>query len=130
METLPDRIERDGIRAESVSTHPPTWADDRQDSNWYSVTLTWGRLSMTVPFGMGPALREEPTAADVLNCLTSDASGYENARSFEEWASEYGYDTDSRKAEKIYRQVKEQTEQLRTFLGDSYDAYVWDTEGL
>jgi hypothetical protein len=85
---------------------------------------------MVVPFGMGSANTEEPDAADVLNCLASDASGYENARSFEEWASELGFDADSRKAERTYREVERQAQQLRAFLGSEYDAYLYETEGL
>lgn len=132
MRKLRSRIEDDGITAEAVMTDAPRWADDRRSdgTNWYRVTLAYDGRTMTVPFGMGSALTDDPGADDVLNCLASDASGYENARSFEEWAGEYGYDTDSRKAERTYQQVKEQTEQLRRFLGDQFDAYVWDTEGL
>jgi hypothetical protein len=61
-----------------------------------------------------------PTLADVLGCLCADASGYDNARTFEEWAGDYGYDTDSRKAESTYRVVAEQAKQLRHLLGDDY----------
>lgn len=132
MEDLRSRIARDKITAEAVMGDAPAYADDwGAGTNWYRVTLAYSRRRMTVPFGMGPALTSEPDAADVLNCLTSDASGYENSRgSFEEWAGEYGYDTDSRKAERTFEQVKAQTAELRRFLGDQYDAYVWDTEGL
>ena len=41
-----------------------------------------------------------PALHDVLHCLVLDA-GVLDAGSFEEWASEYGYETDSRSAEKI-----------------------------
>jgi hypothetical protein len=74
------------------------------------------RPQLTVRFYMGPALAREPKAEDVLDSLASDANGYENARSFEEWASEYGYDPDSRTAERLYREVERQTERLRRFL--------------
>jgi hypothetical protein len=46
-----------------------------------------------------------------------DASGAENARNFEDWASEYGYDTDSRAAERTYNVVVKQAAELREFLG-------------
>jgi len=41
-----------------------------------------------------------PTAYDVLTCLTKYDPG-----TFEDFCSNYGYDTDSRKAEKIYKEV-------------------------
>lgn len=43
-----------------------------------------------------------PTAADVLYCLLSDAAVLDHPN-FESWASEYGYDVDSRKAEQTYK---------------------------
>jgi hypothetical protein len=80
---------------------------------------------------MGPALIGTPKLADVLDCLASDAAGFENAQSFEDWAAEYGYDTDSRKAEKVYRTVERQAKQLRRVLGDEgYNALLWDIERL
>ena len=71
----------------------------------------------------------EPTGHDVLSSMLSDAAGAENARGdFAEWASEYGYDEDSRSAERTYRQVMAQTDLLRALLDDSYDAYLWETD--
>lgn len=50
----------------------------------------------------------KPSAYSVLACLTLDYSD-----SFEDFCSEYGYDTDSRMAEKTYKAVIEQDRQLR-----------------
>lgn len=58
----------------------------------------------------------EPGAVNVLACLAMD-SHVLDAGGFEEWASEYGYETDSRAAEKIYREVLEQALKLRAGLG-------------
>lgn len=44
---------------------------------------------------------EAPTSYDILACLTKYDPG-----TFENFCSEFGYDTDSRKAEKIYHAVK------------------------
>jgi len=86
---------------------------------------------MTVYFSQGSAHKKKPTLAEVLDCLASDASGIENARSFEDWANEYGYDTDSRKAEKTYRICQVQAEDLRNLLGrDAYKTLLYHTERL
>lgn len=45
----------------------------------------------------------QPTLSDVLHSLLSDGDAFFNAQSFEDWASDFGYDADSRKAEAIYR---------------------------
>lgn len=89
-------------------------------------------LKMTVYFSMGTGHKgKAPEAADVLDCLASDAAGVENARSFEEWASEYGYDTDSRKAHKTYTLCKREAERLLKFLGPTtYNDLLWETERL
>lgn len=72
-----------------------------------------------------------PTLEEVLDCLASDAAGYENAPLFEDWAGEYGYDTDSRKAEKTFRTVQEQAARLKKFLGPAlYNELLYDTERL
>lgn len=42
----------------------------------------------------------KPIECDIIYCLLSDMSGTDQP--FEEWASELGYDTDSRSAEEIY----------------------------
>jgi hypothetical protein len=59
-----------------------------------------------------------PSVADVLYCLASDYSVID-VGGFESWASEFGYDTDSRKAEGIYRACLEQALALRGAFGDA-----------
>lgn len=58
-----------------------------------------------------------PSPADIMYCLTSDADVL-NYSSFEDWASCFGYGTDSRKAEKIYQECLKQALQLRA-IGQS-----------
>lgn len=59
----------------------------------------------------------KPGDVDVMWSLCQDASVLD-AGGFEEWASDYGYDTDSRKAEAIYRACLEIALKLRTAIGD------------
>lgn len=75
----------------------------------------------------------EPTAPDlanVLDCLRSDASSIDDARSFEDWASNFGYDTDSRKAEKTYRACQDSAQALRHLLGRKAYDELMECEGL
>ena len=86
---------------------------------------------LTVYFSQGSAHKKPPTLAEVLDCLASDASGVDNAQSFEDWASEYGYDTDSRKAEKTYNICVQQAQELKALLGqDAYNQLLNGTERL
>lgn len=68
----------------------------------------------------------EPTAAEVLNCLRSDAWGADEL--FETWACDLGFDPDSRSAEKIYKTVRRQTAKLRQFLGETFDDFMQTEE--
>ncbi len=114
------------------------WADSNphmsggmpNGSSHYKCTLRCGRRQMTVYFSQGPAICREPTVEDVLDCIASDAAGFENAGSFEDWAGDYGYDTDSRSAEKTYRVIETQARKLRQLLytEDAYKALLFDTE--
>ena len=130
MGTLAELIAREGITATVVPADVnPNIGDDIPGANHYRVTLRAHGRQMTVPWSQGPAILREPTAADVLDCLASDTSGYHSAGgTFEAWAAEYGYDEDSRKAERIFRAVERQAGALRHLLGDAYDELLWNTE--
>lgn len=86
----------------------------------YKCKLTFKGRALTVPFFMGPAHTSEPTAADVLACVCSDARADE--QTFEDWCSDFGMDPDSRKAEATYKACAAMGPRVRRFLGDSFDA--------
>lgn len=46
-----------------------------------------------------------PTLADIMFCLIMDANCVRDGQSFEDFAADFGYDEDSRKAEKIFDAV-------------------------
>ena len=84
-----------------------------------------------VYFSQGSGHTQPPTVADVLDCCVMDAAGFENSPKFEDWCFEYGYDTDSRKAEKIFHACKQQAAQLKRFLAcdaGAYEALLFDKE--
>lgn len=109
-----------------ATERPRKVTDCMERGSFWTVNLIRdGHLpTMTVDYGMGTAHRAPPTCDDVLASLCSDAAGYDGARTFEDWCSEYGYDTDSRKAEAIYRAVGEQAKALRYLLGADYERIV------
>lgn len=59
----------------------------------------------------------EPDACDVMHSLIMD-SDVLDASGFEEWASNYGYDIDSRSAEATYRACLEIALKLRNGIGE------------
>lgn len=101
------------------------------NASHYRCTLRMGTKRMTVAYLMGSAHEAPPTAADVLDCLASDSAGYADADDFEAWAEDYGYDPDSRKAERTYRIVGRQAERLEAFLGtETYAVLLWEVDKL
>ncbi len=136
MKTLQARIAEHGIRmaCERADRNP-----NMPDSDWSRSTTHWrctfrnraGR-QITVHFSQGSARIGSPKATDVLDCIASDTAGFENARGFEDWASDYGYDTDSRKAERTYNAIKGQAFKLRRFIGSeaAFQELLFDTERL
>jgi len=53
----------------------------------------------------------------------------EHSTDFADFCGEFGYDTDSRKAEGIYRACGRQAANLKRMLGeDAYNLLLWETE--
>lgn len=65
-----------------------------------------------------------PSLFDVLYSLCMDAQCYDNARNFEDFCAELGYEEDSRKAEGIYRACGEGAKNLRRVLGSALYAQL------
>lgn len=107
--------------------HAPAYAD-RENHAGHSGLNIYGldALKYEIEYGKraGGAFTRDagalpaPALADVLCslCLDADALNYS---SFEEWADASGYEADSRKAEKTYRECLELALKLRAILGDA-----------
>lgn len=125
-----ERVDSLKIKATATYGNRGPVADDMENMDPWTVVLRYGKKRLTVPFFMGVGHNgKEPDVYDVLSCLVSDAYSVENSRSFEEWASELGYNPDSRKAEKIFKACERTRAMLKKFLGEQYEAFLWETEG-
>lgn len=114
------------IRCEIVGS--PKLSYDKQDkwqreSNGYRLELRRGRKRMSLDFWQGIGINHDPEAYTVLDCLLSDASSAD--QSFEDWCSDYGYDVDSRKAERTYKSIQAQTKRLQRFLEEDYETFLY-----
>lgn len=118
-----------GFDCHRAERNPLMVSDDRwarEASHWYCF-FTFQDREFSCHFSQGSAHKDPPTAEDVLECLLSDARSVlpewdeSNGAAdvvvpFEEWASDLGFDPDSRKAERSYNVTVEQTRKLRAFL--------------
>lgn len=81
----------------------------------FRCTFTRRGVVVRVYFSQGSGHTEDPTLAEVLWCLQSDFYGTDET-TFEDWARDLGYDTDSRKAEEIFHAVKRQRVRMARIL--------------
>ena len=102
-----------------------------EGSTHWNCKISHKENTMFVTFSQGSAISGEPEAAEVLNAVACDAASYNDAKTFEDFADELGYDPDSRKAEKIYNACGKSADNLKTLLGpELYEALLYDTEHL
>ena len=91
----------------------PIW-DEKYRHCIFPVTLRKDGKSMKIQFANSiNAGGKAPTEYDVLTCITKSDPG-----SFEDFCGEFGYDTDSRKAEKTYKAVKSEWEAVKRVFGE------------
>ena len=81
-------------------------------------------------YSMGAGNTGEPDICDVVDSLRSDSS-VANLQTFEKWADEFGYDSDSRKAEKLYFACKRIADDMLRLLGaNAFLELINEVEGL
>jgi hypothetical protein len=82
------------------------------------VELRYQGRRMEIPFWQGLGHEKPPTLADVITCLAFDAQSA-SGQTFETWAEDLGYDTDSRKALHIFEEVRDQAARFQQLLGEA-----------
>ena len=78
----------------------------------------YGRLTVHDAAMNKQTIPDEPTLADVMHALVSDAQCVMDGQTFEDFADEFGYDTDSREAERIYNGCRDEYFGLIRLAGD------------
>lgn len=104
-------VEQNGWRTEVVTDHGIRTGGPHNDA-WehhaYTVRLINGDgVAMVTPWMQGVGITADPTeqTAEIADSLVSDVWSYRQRDNFEDWAEDFGYDTDSRAAEKIYNAI-------------------------
>lgn len=96
----------------------PRYSDENNKSgligyyNQYKVKVTFEGRSATFDYGSSVHNYNEgiePKKEDLLYCLVSD---YNSPNNFENFCDEFGYDQDSRKAEKIFKAIQKEATKL------------------
>jgi hypothetical protein len=75
----------------------------------------WGGVSADIDWRQGTGIKTKPVPVEVLASACRDYADAA-AESFDSWAASFGYDTDSRKAERIYATCLELGVKLKRIL--------------
>lgn len=125
---LTERIEADGMELDAELIGEKTDVEGWRHRA-YEVTLTMDGRSMRVEGGYQAGLGcDWPEAADVLSLQRSVATRVETTDGYAEWAREFETDPEKWQPVSEYEESKQATEALRDFLGDRYDAYLYETD--
>ena len=98
----------------------PKTYDQRRQEDAYRQTCETGKLYKLMPgidmYLPTKATLPAPTLEEILWCLVMDSSVLDYG-TYEEWGRELGYDEDSRKGEKVYRDCLQQALQFNQLAG-------------
>ena len=89
---------------------------DTEPRDIYKITLTRGKRIYKFDFGQSinnSDGKTKPSAYDVLACLTTSEIG-----DFKNFCGDFGYDEDSRKAEKTYKAVVKELDNVQKLWND------------
>lgn len=96
-------------------------------ANAWNVQLRYRGRTMSFPFYTG-SMFGEPHTSDAVGNIAMTATSIDNARTFEEWAEEFGDDPDSRRAEKAYHESQKLAVAFKRLLRDDYTTIAFADE--
>lgn len=112
------------VKACYTGNKPAPWDNGRENWNHHTVLVKSTETGKRTSFDfwasiMNPHLSSEYDVLNAFYCFVSDAvSGLE---SFSDFCREFGYDEDSRSAEKIWKSCRRSYEKLSRMSGFSRD---------
>ena len=125
------------MNCEYADSNPNMDSVNKNAYNHYKVTIKrkfklngnhidtrYGFRRMTLLFSQGLGIQGEPTLESVLGCLLSDSFSFSNGDTFKDFCENYGYDYDSRKAEKTFKATIKQTSKLKKLLDNNFNDFV------
>lgn len=113
------------ITATYTGSKPARWDGTRENWNHHAVTVTNTATQKRTTFDFwaslaSPEVRSRSDLLGAFRCFLGDAIS--GMQSFDDFCSEFGYDTDSRKAEKTWRACVASAKKAERLL-DSEDIY-------
>ena len=96
----------------------PTWAESKErQNNHFTVTFKRGDKKLSFDFfGSQNDYRNGKQEIDAYSVLACCSSDYYCPETVEDFCGEFGYDEDSRKAEKLHKACLKQSKKLQAFF--------------
>lgn len=82
----------------------------KKTANKYKARITYNKKSITISFYTGNGWKKDPVLEDILGSILLDTTYLDYG--FEDFANAMGYNSDSRKAEKIYKEIQKQAKKI------------------
>lgn len=133
MQTMAEFVARHNITLKVMGNHGLQTDKDGWAHVRYTVRVIFEGRRLITSWRAGTGLPEltDADVADVLNSLRIDAESYIMAPSFRDFAGEYGFDADSRAAERTWRACQRMATRLESLLGgDIFQELLEGTEPL
>lgn len=112
-----DFAKKYGVKMTELSMRYGSMWDETQERCIFKMRLSRNRKSYTFEFGQSIAAGSKtPTMYDVLACLQKYDCG-----TFEEFCLSYGFDEDSRNAERTYKGCVKEYAAVERLFGDCMD---------
>ncbi len=115
------------LSAKYTGSKKADWGNGHENWNHHKITVKNTETGKQTSFDFwasiaNPEVRSREDLIGAFECFVGDAVAGMN--DFNDFCSEFGYDEDSRRAEKIYKACQKATEKLqRIYNGDVYSLY-------
>jgi len=117
-ETMPELLNELGVTMliTGRDCHPAKVTEWQAKANCYRVRLTRDGRYWSLYYYMGKGIKSDPTASDVVSCLSNDASILESCSDLKCFRECMGDDGDTANT---YRAIKRQTARFHKLIGDA-----------
>jgi hypothetical protein len=138
MATITEYVKAHGITVDVVKDNGRQIDETGWEHLAFNVRLGYAGRTLTVPWRQGMGITTHPVhmADSILDSLISDACAWQQAEDFEDFASEFGYETedpeDARRVRRIWQTIERLSPRVVALVGgqEEFDVLAYETDRL
>ena len=117
-QTMPELLNELGVsmRVLGYDCHPAKVTEWQAQANCYRLRLTYEGRYYSLYYYTGRGNKSEPTASDLIYCLSNDASTLDSCSDLKCFGECFGWNSDTANT---YRAIKRQTARFHKLIGDA-----------